>query len=98
MGSDDLFSRVERAIIDSRLLRDERRILQQQVAKARAALRSAVLDMANVRAVIAADRIRNARREAQPESPIESDRLECVKTYMQSQEDVLRAFGRRMIH
>ena len=98
MGSDDLFARVERAIIDSRLLRDERRILQQQGAKARDALRSAVLEMANLRAVIEADRIRRARRQAEPESPIESDRVECVKTYMQSQEDVLRAFRRRIIH
>jgi hypothetical protein len=98
MGGDDLFARVERGIIDNRLLRDQRRFLEQEIAKVRHALRSAVLEMANLRAAIEADRRRNATRGEEPELPVESDRLECMKTYIESQQDALLAFQKRMLN
>ena len=91
MDADDLFARVERAIIDSRLLRDERRVLEQETAKARRALGSAVLEMANARAAMEANRSRHATRRDEPALPIEPERLECVTAYIQSQRDLLQA-------
>ena len=98
MDADDFFARVERAIIDSRLLRDERRVLEQEAAKARRALRWAVTEMANLRAAMAADRSRRATRGDEPALPVEPERLECVKTYIESQEDILQAFRKRMLN
>jgi len=97
MDRDDLFARVERAIIVSRLLRDERRILEQEMARARHALRSAVLEMANMRARIDADRSRCATRRQEPELPVERDRLECVNVYIESQQDILQTFRKKML-
>jgi hypothetical protein len=95
MGSDDLFARTERAIIDNRLLRDERRILEREIAKARCALRTAVREMADLRAVIEAGRRRGAASGDEPELPVETERLQCMKTYVQSQQDVLRTLRNR---
>lgn len=98
MDGDDLFARVERAIIVSRLLRDERRILEQEMAKSRHALRSAVLEMAKVRAGSEADRSRRATHGDEPELPAESDRLDCMKTYIEAQQDALLAFHKRILN
>ncbi len=97
MDRDDLFTRVERAIIVSRLLRDERRILEQEMARARHALRSAVLEMANLQARIKADRSRCAAQRQEPELPVERDRLECVNVYIESQQDILQTFRKKML-
>ena len=96
MSTDDLFARTERAIIDNRLLRDERRILEQETAKARCALRTAVREMASLRAVIEAGRRRGPASGGEPEVSAETERLECMKTYIQSQQDVLRTLRNRI--
>ena len=96
MGSDDLFARTERAIIDNRLLRDERRILEQETANARRALRTAVREMADLRAVIEASRRRGAATGDEPNVPVEAERLQCMQTYIQSQQDVLGTLRNRM--
>jgi hypothetical protein len=97
MTMDDLFARVERAIIDSQLLRDKRRILQQETATARRALRLAVLEMAELRAAINADRRRRAALGDGPESPAEIERLDCVKAYIRSQREVLQTLRKKMV-
>jgi len=98
MDADDFFARVERAIIDSRLLRDERRVLEQETAKVRGTLRSAVAEMASLRVAMAADRSRGATRGDEPALPVEPERLECVTSYIQSQQDALQALRLRMLN
>jgi hypothetical protein len=58
MTLDALIVRAERAIGENRLLRDERRFLEQQCSHARNALRSAVVEMSYLRAAIQANRKR----------------------------------------
>jgi hypothetical protein len=91
MTSDDLFARVEHAIIDSRLLRDERPILEQACANARQALRSAILEMAELRAAICEDRRRREARGYEPGLPTHSERLEWIKDYIRSRQELLGA-------
>jgi hypothetical protein len=60
MTLDDLFAR---AIMDSQLIRNGTAlVLERQLANTREALRSALLEMADVRAVISEDRRRRAER------------------------------------
>jgi hypothetical protein len=94
MTMDDLFARVERAIIDSQLLRDKRRILQQETATVRRALRLAVLEMAELRAAINADRRRRAALEDGPEPKP----LDCVKPCTASQREVLQTLRKKMVN
>ena len=96
MTSDELFARVERAIIDSRLLRDERRILEQACASARQHLRSAVIEMAELRTASCEDRRRRAARADEPELPTDSERLECINDYIRSQQELLRALREKL--
>jgi hypothetical protein len=96
MTMDDLFARVERAIIDSQLLRDKRRILEQEIATARRALRLAVLEMAELRAAIKADRTQRAALEDGAELPAEIERLDRVTAHIGSQREVLQALRKKI--
>jgi hypothetical protein len=105
MVSDDLFARAERAITESRLLRDERRLLEKRLSTIRRALRAAVIEMVNLRAAIEADRRLSALRGSGPNSPdwadaecLDIERLECLKDYARSQQETLRALAWKLLN
>jgi len=66
-------------------------MLEQACANARQALRSAVLEMAELRAVIREDRRRREARGDEPELPADSERLEWINDYIRSRQELLGA-------
>ncbi len=96
--TDDLFARAQRSIMENRSLRNERRLLEQECARARGMLRSAVVKTANLLASIHADR---RLREVGGDSEsawADVERIECVKGCIESQREVLEALRKKMLN
>jgi hypothetical protein len=105
MASDDLFTRADRAIRQNRTLRSERLLLEQRFSDMRSALRSAVIEMATLRADIRADRGRSSLRRSEPNSTdcadiedLDIQRLECMRDYVRSQQEALRMLRQKMLN